>query len=297
VKIIGHCRFSWFGISDTGREIADIDTAQRVLWHPERMAIRFHLFEKIMLPSLLAQRDQSFELRLLVSEDMPQIYRDRLETTVAALPNIHILSTSERDIGRALRPTLKSSLGEDGKALHFRIDDDDALSSSYIARLRQILRQSDFDPGTAISFPTGVVSFFHQGRAKHAPYHKSYVAAGLAFVAGEGYTRNPFQVQHRQVGKRQMSFVDPGFLAFQVTLHTVNNTKGYSRIVHDSSASSTGVDRLLRNNPEIAAGAIVYPSLDRQITEAFDFADGAALRATLERTLDAKALACQFGFL
>ena len=123
------------------------------------------------------------------------------------------------------------------------------------------------------------------------------MAAGLAFVVGEAYLRNPFQVQHRQVGKRQPNFVDPTFLAYQVTLHTVNNTRGYDQIVHDASATSAGVDRVLRNNPELAADAIVDPDLDARIDEAFPFGGGAGLRDKLEQSLDPKALARRYGFL
>ncbi len=297
MRIYGHCRFSWFGISDTGRDISDLETAQKVLWHPERMAVRFHLFETIMLPSIRAQTDSNFVLYLIVSEDMPQVYHERLAAVTKTTPMVEILRTSERDIARALRPAIHSSIEIDPKALHFRIDDDDALCSTYIARLRSIIDRSGFDPGTAISFPKGIVSFFHEGKAKHAEFYKTYVAAGLAFVVGEGYRRNPFQVQHRQVGKRQPSFVDPTFHAFQVTWHTVNNTKGYNRIVHDHTAGGTGIDRLLRNNPDIAEGAIVPAGLEPEIEAGFEFADAKGLRAMLEQTLDARSLAESFGFL
>ena len=296
MKIYGHCRFSWFGISDTGRDIPDIQTAQNVLWHPERMAVRFHLFETIMLPSIRAQSDADFQLLIIVSEDMPQMYHDRLEAVTASAPMVTILSTPERDIARALRPIMHASVAEGQKALHFRIDDDDALCSSYITRLRTIAKQSNFDPGTAISFPKGVVSFFHEGRAKHAEFYKTYVAAGLAFINGEEYRRNPFQVQHRQVGKRQPSFVDPTFHAFQVTLHTVNNTKGYEHIVHDPGSKSSGIERILRNNPDIVAGSVVDAKLEPQLDAAFDFASGADLREALDQALDAKALATLYGF-
>lgn len=246
---------------------------------------------------MCAQTDLDFQLLIIASEDMPQIYTDRLEALAASVPIMEILSTPERDIGRALRPMMKSSIETDQTALHFRIDDDDALCASFVARLRAIAEQSNFDAGTAISFPNGVVSFFHNGRAKHAPYLKSYVAAGLAFVAGENHLRNPFQVQHRQVGRRQPSFVDPSFRAFQVTQHMVNNTKGYDRVIHDQNTTSDGVKRLLRNNPNIAAGAVVDPALDAEIDAAFSFSSGAGLRRALERTLDPKELAKEFGFL
>lgn len=297
MKIIGHCRFSWFGISDTGRAISDIEAAKGILWHPHRMAIRFHLFEKVMLPAMQAQTDPDFELVILISEELPQTYRDRLERKVAGTANMRILSTVERDIGRALRPTIRASLEAAERAVHFRIDDDDALANDYIGRLRHLTESGNPDAGTAISFPKGVLSFFHDGVPKHAEYFKSYVAAGLAFVVGESYVRNPFQVQHRQVGKRQPSFVDPTFHAFQVTLHAVNNTRGYDTIVHDIGVTSAGVARVLRNNPALAAGQIVAPDVDEAIGRAFAHSTGSELRAHLAETRDPVALAKAYGFI
>ncbi|MEM9575564.1 MAG: glycosyltransferase [Pseudomonadota bacterium] len=297
MRIYGHCRFSWFGISDTGRDITDLETARNILWHPERMAVRFHLFETIMLPSIRAQTDADFFLYLIVSEDMPQVYHDRLAMLTRTTPMVRILRTAERDIARALRPALDGSLEMAPKALHFRIDDDDALCSTYIARLRNIVERAELDPGTAISFPKGVAGFFHDGKAKHTEFYKTYVAAGLAFVVGDGYHRNPFQVQHRKVGQRQPSFVDPTFHAFQVTLHTVNNTRGYKHIVHDHTRRSRGTERLLRNNPDVAEGAIVPAGLDPDIDRAFQFTDARGLRTALQQVLDARRLATSFGFL
>jgi len=80
--IVGHCRFSWVGFSDTGRLASDIERAKIELWNPMRMAIRFWLFEQVLLPSLDTQIDQGFVVSLLISVDLPQKYRDRLEAIV-----------------------------------------------------------------------------------------------------------------------------------------------------------------------------------------------------------------------
>ena len=297
MRIIGHCRFSWFGISDTGRAIEDIEMAQRILWHPERMAIRFHLFETVLLPSIAAQTDQDFELIVLVSDAMPQIYRDRLEDLVRPHATISILSTSQTEIKGALRSVMVNSVADAPQAVHFRIDDDDALSRIFVERLRHICRDDRLDVGTAISCPKGIVCFFHDGKPKHVEYFRPYVGAGLAFVAGEAYLRNPFQVQHLRVGKRQPNFVDPTFHAFQITQHGVNTTKGYDSLIHDTSEVSREVKRFVKNNPELAEGAVVPTGFDDTIEAAFAPLTGPDLRRALGSTVDPKNLAEQFGFL
>ena len=72
--IVGHCRFSGVGFSDTGRLASDIERAKIELWNPMRMAIRFWLFEQVLLPSLDTQIDQGFVVSLLISDDLPQKY-------------------------------------------------------------------------------------------------------------------------------------------------------------------------------------------------------------------------------
>ncbi len=295
--ITGYCRFSWFGVSDTGREISDLETAKSTLWHPERMAVRFHLFEKITLPSIVSQTDQDFKLILLISDEFPDIYRDRLEKAVDGRNNIEISSTAQTDIGRALRQHIEESVDSADKSLHFRIDDDDALSSCYISKLRHIKEQTNLAEGTAISFPKGVVSFLDQDVAKHAPYLKPYIAQGLAFVVGSTYRRNPFQVQHRRVGQRQPSYVDPTFCAFQYTLHGMNNTKGYKADQTERLAQSRSPTRILRNNPNLVAGEVAHPDVEAQIASANFGSSSVTLRASLEETLAPRLLAQSYGFV
>ena len=71
MKTFGHCRFSYFGTSDTGRAIVDLDAARQLLWNPLRMAVRFHLFENLTLPSIINQSDQDFSFVIISSRQMP----------------------------------------------------------------------------------------------------------------------------------------------------------------------------------------------------------------------------------
>ena len=297
MKIIGHCRFSWFGISDTGRHIENTDMAKNILWHPERMAIRFKLFESVLLPSVAAQSDQDFELVILISEAMPEIYRQRLMSLVQNIENIRVLRTSKTDIKSALRQTMVQSVSGDAKAVHFRIDDDDGLSRFFVERLHKICSSYDLEEGTAISFPKGIVCFFHDGVPKHAEYFRPYVGAGLAFVAGKNYLRNPFQVQHLRVVKRQPSFVDPTFHAFQITQHGVNTTKGYDALIHDTTEHTREINRFVKNNPELGKGAVVSAGFDDVIGKSFAPLTGPELRQSLQDTSDPAALAKHYDFI
>lgn len=294
--IIGYCRFSWFGTSDTGRAITDIEAARSILWNPERMAVRFHLFENIMLPSIRSQTDQDFTLVVLVSNELPDVFHNTLQRMVEGMRNVEILATSKTEIGAALRPKIGEAVDQGGTSIHFRADDDDAMCSTYVERLRRVDNKHNFEEGTAISFQRGVTAFLHENVAKHAVRLKGYDAQGLAFVVGESYRRNPFQVQHRRVGQRQPSYVDPTFLAFHYTLHPVNNTIGYETDFSQRAGTSGGAARILRNNPELV-DTVALPDVEKEINQAGFGSSAAELREYLEETLHPKRLAERYGFI
>lgn len=297
MQIIGHCRFSWLGLSDTGRALHSRSDAAAILWSPQRMAVRFHLFETLLLPCLRAQTDQNFRLVLTTSAAMPQMYFDRLSQITAQDSPIEIYSTDKDDIGHALAPVMRSSLEAGPNPVHFRVDDDDGLCADYVQRLRALCAAHNFAQGTAISFPKGVIGIYDGAQMLHAPSFRPYIAIGLAFVAGPQYLRDPFRVQHRRVGERSPSYQDPSFCAYHYTRHSANNTNGYEAETLHPAADKAALARLLRNNPELAAGAVSTPKLDDEMAKAFPFASPAQLRHDLARHAQFNALAEEMGFL
>lgn len=295
MQIFGHCRFSWFGISDTGREITDEADAQARLWHPQRMAIRFHLFENLMLPSLAAQTDCDFGLLVTVSEDMPEVYQTRLDTVAARFPFIRLNRTLSRDYARLIAPFMQEATkGATVQSAHFRLDDDDALPATYIARLRRDAER--VDTGGLVCYPSGILGFLDGPRARHGFRHISYHAQGLARIAGPGMVRSPLHMQHKQMGNLVPSFVDPSFVGFHFTQHGVNNTKGYGQTVHRNGADERLIKSMERGNPELAEGMDSPVKCDAAILESFPFTTGPDIRAMLEATTDPDRLCESFGF-
>ena len=297
MQIIGHCRFSWLGLSDTGRELISRPDAAQVLWSPQRMAVRFHLFETLLLPCLRAQTDPDFRFVLTTSAAMPQMYFDRLAQITADLPALEIYPTDKDDIGHALAPVMRASIEAGPNPVHFRVDDDDGLCADYVQRLRALCAAHNFSPGTAISFPNGVIGVYDGARMLHAPSFRPYIAIGLAFVAGPEWRRDPFRVQHRRVGERNPSYQDPSFCAYHYTRHSANNTNGYGADAQSMAADKAALARLLRNNPDLATGADCTAGLDAQISAAFPFTNGPNLRRDLARHAQYEALAEEMGFL
>ncbi len=295
MKIYGHCRFSFFGFTDTGREIGTADDAFQKLWHPVRMAVRFHLLETILLPSIRAQTDRDFTLVITTSEIMPALFHERLERVTADIPEVAILRTKNTDLTRALAPVMaEASDGYTEPSVHFRVDDDDALSADYVARLRSAARR--VDPGGMITFPTGVLGFLDGEVARHCLFQKHSIAIGLALVNPAGTPRQPFRIQHGSHSNTVPSYTDPTFPSFHYTLHSANNTSGYGQLFHVDGAHRRRILKSLDQNPELAAGASSTAGAEAAIAAAFPYTTGAALRVAIEQSGDPVGLAEAMGF-
>lgn len=246
MRIAGYCRFSWFGISDTGRAIQTEADAARLLYDPARLATRMHLFEHLTAPSLRQQSDPDFDFVVLTSPELPAPWLARLRAVAATVPQMRVLVTAEREIGRVMKPLIREATeGGTKRAVSFRLDDDDALSWNYVATLRRVA--AALEPGTLITFPSGIFAFSSKGQARFGPWFKEYHAYGLARVNGPGFLRDPFDMQHRQEYRYRPSFMEPRFCSYIATAHDHNNTR-----LGSNPAPNSAVARYLRNAPEIA---------------------------------------------
>jgi hypothetical protein len=272
--IIGHIRFSFYGTTDTRLRPDEDGAALAQLYDETRMARRFYLFEKLTIPSLLAQTDQNFLLVVMSSDVMPEPYKERLREVMACFPDAIVDFSESRQGGEAFHPYMVASLGleTDGVAVHFRIDDDDALANTYIARLRRLSQK--LRPGTHITFPTGILLFptkrgVADGRSMIVKVFLT--AAGLAIVSNRRFLKSPFQMSHHKVWEDWPVVSDPGLVAYIRTLHFNNDTLARQ-------------DRVLRTRrPEREGSEAEYheSSVEAALTRGFPFLDRVRLDALI----------------
>lgn len=226
MMIVGHCRFSYFGLTDTGREILTEDDAHQKLWTDERMNARFHLFENLLLPSIRAQTDPHFSLVILTSEKMPDRFHRRLAEATRDVPQIAILRTESTSANRVLGEVIHEANDKGRKpSVNFRVDDDDAFSIDYVEKLREASERLPL--GSLISFPRGLMAFSDVPSPRCCMEQKTWIAIGLATINAPDDRRNPFWMQHRRAHRSRPSYLDPRFFAYIHTLHAFNNTGGY----------------------------------------------------------------------
>ena len=92
MQVIGLCRFSYPAEGGFQVEHPTIEDRIAYLYSQDRLEERFRHFEGICLPSLLNQTDPDFTFVILIGDQLPDAYRDRLERLVAGLKDVRIVA-------------------------------------------------------------------------------------------------------------------------------------------------------------------------------------------------------------
>ncbi len=228
-RILGLIRFSYPSAGGFAHEAPD---PSRFLYAEDRMERRFRLFETFCLPSLIAQRDHEFETLVLIGEDLPTRWRRRLTEAIAALPGARLVALPPLlphypAIQRAYATVTPQ---DETHWTTFRLDDDDALSMDYVARLRALA--------------TGVLGFraaetpfsisFHRGLLVTSAGEMAEVieklppASGSALVVGAGQRDNIYRRNHRLLPQFFDHVSEASTLAFLRTVHRDNDSNPFS---------------------------------------------------------------------
>jgi len=230
--VIGICRFSFCGNgdwaaysaidADTDIDLLRFEQAER-LYDDARMALRFHLFETFLLPSLKAQKDPNFLLIVLTSDIMPAKHLKRLSALCDSDERLLLVVSDETTVHDALMPEIKRlNSGLSRPLVQFRIDDDDCLSADYVLELRRYMqRLGDMMP-IAYSRSTGLVVTSYADEGETHVYHANlpFNSMGTAIrVHGE---RTIFSFGHGALLKRFPAIVNNagmGFLSLKIDGH------------------------------------------------------------------------------
>lgn len=229
---IGICRFSFCGKGDwrssraakTPSEIKQMRARNAAeLYAPERMELRFFLFENFLLPSLKSQSDSNFICLMLTSDIMPEVYKNRLRDLCADTPNLELLVSSEMTVHEALWPRISALNTLAGRPLvEFRIDDDDCLSRDYIQELRGFMNRLGDRIPVSYSRSNGLVITSYKADKEMFIYQANlpFNSMGTAIrVHGE---RTVFSFGHNALHKRFPAIVDNsgmGYISIKIDGH------------------------------------------------------------------------------
>jgi len=238
--IIGFCRFSFFGRSDTKLSYEDREAAFATLYDPARMETRFVLFENLLLKAIAGQSNKSFMLHVMTSDVMPAPYKARLRALCGKQPNIRLHLCKSEDLAAEIAPILTGVAARHDKIVQFRIDDDDALSVHFIKRLHRWAKVVEGE--TLITLPKGLMLFDEDGTPKIQPFFRNLTGAGFAYVTEGAPRKNVFQFAHIASGRRYPAMADPTLYSHIQTFTSSTDThvRAHRRIAQYRKQMSEG---------------------------------------------------------
>ncbi|MDJ0631442.1 MAG: glycosyltransferase [Rhodobacter sp.] len=228
--VIGVIRFSFPGLNSYRKTPDTAAEAEAFVYAPERLERRVHLFEKLCLPSLLHQTDPDYTVVLLIGDNLPPAYRARLEELTRPLRSCLIYATGPRHAYVAVKEAYAAG-ARDGYThrTSFRLDDDDALCTRYVERLKRradLLHQPD-DPDApfAIGFNKGFyLAVSPEGNKVFDVVERLPLGLGLSLTTPYGSRLNVYKYHHRRIATACDFFSDARQPAFIRTVHRDNDS-------------------------------------------------------------------------
>ena len=163
MQVIGLCRFSYPALGGFQVKHDSIEDRIRYLYAEDRLEERFRLFETIALPCLRHQTDPNFNLIIVVGDTLPAKHMERLRALAQDIPQIHILPHAPGNHRDVMKGILNAArIDPKAPCLQFRFDDDDAVSLTFVERLRTTTNQCrEFlkqNRSVAIDFSRGYIA-------------------------------------------------------------------------------------------------------------------------------------------
>jgi hypothetical protein len=109
--------------------------------HPRRLAFRYSLFELTCLPSLLGQTAQNFDWFIVVDPDLPQEWRERLQSLVRGRARTHLHEYDPAEDLTATQWLMPYVPLQTSRLLTTLLDDDDALPSDFIEKMQSAISE------------------------------------------------------------------------------------------------------------------------------------------------------------
>lgn len=143
VQVLGLCRFSYPAeLEGFQTRHETMEDRRAALYDPARMETRLFWFEHIALPGLRAQTRDDYTLLLLIGEDMPGPYHDRLLAMIADVPQVRPVYRPTGPHRQVYREILTEARDRDAEMVaEFRLDDDDAVAVNYVQMIRRHVAQ------------------------------------------------------------------------------------------------------------------------------------------------------------
>lgn len=190
------------------------------------------LFKSITLPALQSSLREEYDLRVVVitSTELPEPHLRALHQALEPFPfaQIRQVDTAVGSMEACMLRIVETQAGHDETYASFRLDDDDAVSKSFIDELARYIEPPY--AGMAISFPLGYSALFdpqQRGLTECCETYDPLNAQGLALISTRASPyRHVFEI--KSGGHAKSDRLVPVML--------LGHTHGWLRVVHDQSS-------------------------------------------------------------
>ncbi|WP_198008124.1 glycosyltransferase [Rhodobacter ferrooxidans] len=230
-QIIGLVRFSYPSNGGFTKTVADPAALEAQLYDPDRLQRRFDLFEKLTLPSLLAQTDDGFQTVFLTGRNLPEPAMKRLRDVVAPLKGAKVVAMAAFKHYPAMQRAFAGLRNDSASHFtSFRLDDDDALDRGFVTRLRKITRAlvtaRGSDRPLAVGFNRGLfLEKKAEGNTLYEVTEKLPLGIGLGLCVPAGSDENIFRRNHRHLPQYYSTYTDADTPAFIRSVHADNDSQ------------------------------------------------------------------------
>lgn len=253
LRMIGLVRFSVLSPSYYSERFASLEETAAHLFAPERMELRFRLFEQLCLRSLARQGDKRFRLVVLTAEALPRPYMERLQDLITPLPNAELRAVPPAEHHRQLKDAYDAVPVR--RATHrvlFRLDDDDAVDRHFVKRTKALARGLIPVQGAETPFIIAHNRGFYlerqgEGTALIDTCERAPLSAGAALVAPAGHPDTPYAVNHRRFAQHYNTFSDISVPAFLRTIHGDNKSTPSKRGITGAWSAARRASALKRH--------------------------------------------------
>jgi Putative rhamnosyl transferase len=253
LKTVGLLRFSVLTPTYYSERFDTLEKTAAHIFSPERMALRFRIFENLCLPSLVRQSDADFDCVVLTAASMPAQYLDRLRDLLAPLANIHLMPVGTDKHYQLLKSGYNSvPVGDCTHRIEFRLDDDDAVDLDFVRRTKRLanglLELQGPDTPFIIACNRGFYVRKTNGETEvFDACERAPLSAGTALVARIDHPANPYRFNHRRLAQHYNTFSDISVPGFIRTIHGDNKSDPTLMGITHKMKAKTINDQLIRH--------------------------------------------------
>lgn len=211
LQIIGLARFSYpSNLEAFQKDHADADRQRAYLYDDTRLEARFYFFEELVVPSLRLQTDTDFQVVVLAGDQMPSKWRERLETAVKDIPQVHLRFEPEgqnhSELCRRLMIEARDSTAD--WVAEFRLDDDDAVAKDFVATTRYMapavaaLADASPEKRAALDFAKGFVLRGEKGGLDISPVLSRLWTPALVMINRPDHPKSLLDTRHLRLWQR-----------------------------------------------------------------------------------------------